>query len=52
MQVMCVFVAAKISAIFSQQYLPFYFLDTLKMNKVDEVIVIHVHPSFIKENRV
>ena len=34
MQVMYVFVAAKISAIFAQQYLPFYFLDTLKMNQV------------------
>ena len=35
---MCVFVAAKISAIFAQQYLPFYFLDTLKMNQVDKLM--------------
>lgn len=39
-QVICAFVASKIITIFTQQYLPFFFLDTLNMNQVSIIICV------------
>ena len=38
-QVIFAFVASKIVTIFTQQYLPFFLLDTLKINKVNWINV-------------
>lgn len=42
---MCVFVAARIITMFTLQYFPLYFLETLKMNEVSQAYTIVVHYS-------
>ena len=47
MQVMCVFVAARIITMFSLQYFPILFLKTLNMNEVKGSIRIKVAKPII-----